>query len=100
MTHANMCIETCPLYSMYAVNVVNSADAMEFAAQLQSKVQRVKQRFQLKCGDRASGCMDSRCVRHCDVAFKLLHGLIRRISGTVFFRLQQLWPQVCDCLHV
>jgi hypothetical protein len=66
--------------------------AVEIATKLKAKIESVASRFAARC--KKCGPVDVLQLRYCDVAFKLLYGIIRRVSGSVLFRMQELLRQV------
>ena len=65
---------------------------MDIAGRLADKVDRVRSRFSARVSTCSS--VDPTVLRHCDVALKVLHGIIRRLTGSVLFRVHQLTTQV------
>ena len=66
--------------------------AQHIAVELQRKVNNAARRFDAACGQH--GPISMGLLSLCDVALKVLHGLLRRVSGSVLYRLQQAWDEL------
>lgn len=86
--HMSACVCVMCLYA-------NSPHAVDVARRLADKVDRVRARFDAKVA--SCSPVDPAVLRHCDVALKVLHGVIRRLTGSILHRVHLLTSQVIPC---